>query len=388
MHNSTTTFYETTWREVFPNTLANSMLNFDYAYDLYDYAQYAYDHDESVRNALGPDRLSLLRSLAGNQQFDLNGNLSASGSQEGDMIRAISGRMLAGKVVTQLSQHISSGGTANKMTLMFGSFEPFIAFFALSDLYNEASIFQEIPQPGAAMVFELFSTNNDSSYPRQDELWVRFLYRNGTASDEPLTEYPLFGRGNSETRMQYVDFIAAMDNFSVRDISGWCNVCSSLSLYCSALSDSTGDSGSSNVNSDNSNGNSSLSPAIAGVIGAITTIAVLGLLGTTAFVFGGLRIRYKDTPESSRRHSSLGGFKGAEKMTPDRDVSIAKNGVRHERVGSWELGGPGGIRAPPPAATGGSADGPFGASIMHRRGDDGDNDSIAGLVPVKPAEQV
>ncbi|KAI0834221.1 phosphoglycerate mutase-like protein [Hypoxylon sp. FL0890] len=391
MYNATLAFYETTFGDVFPNTLSNAMLNFDYAYDLYDYAQYYYDHDDSVRETLNEDRLAILRELADDQQFDLNGNLSASGSQEGDMIRAVAGRTLAAKVVAQLSAHIHSGGTANKMTLMFGSFEPFLAFFSLSDLANTATsgLFRQIPEPGSAMVFELFSTVNDSTYPQEDELWVRFLYRNGTASDAPLTEYPLFGRGNSETRMRWTDFQDDISKFSIQEVSTWCDLCSSITLFCDSLRYSSGSSsGSLDGSNGNGNNNASLSAPVAGVIGAVTTLAVLALAGTTAFVFGGLRIRRKDYSDAARRRSSLGGFKGAEKMASDHDVSIAKSGVRHERVGSWELSGPNPVTTPAPATVAeGTPSGLFGASIRHHQRDD-DVDSIVGATPVSPVERV
>ncbi|KAI1106421.1 phosphoglycerate mutase-like protein [Jackrogersella minutella] len=387
MYSSTLDFYETTFLEVFPNTLANSMLNFDYAYDLYDYAKYAYGHDSSVQEALNVDRLAILRSLANNQQFDLNGNLSASGSQEGDMIRAISGRTLAAKVVAQLSAHIHSAGTTNKMTLMFGSFEPMLAFFALSDLSNTASsdLFREIPLPGSAMVFELFSTVNDTTYPTEDQFWIRFLYRNGTDSDEPLTEYPLFGRGNSETRMKWTDFQDSIAQFSIQDLSTWCDICGSVTLFCSSLSQDSDTSSDSANSSNGSNTNSSLSPAVAGVIGAVTAIAALSLAGMTAFVFGGVRLRRRGPSDADRRRSSPGGFKGAENMASDHDVSIAKTGARHERVGSWELGGPGSIKAPQPTAVPENvSSGVFGASIRR----DGDADSVVGAQPVDPIERV
>ncbi|KAI2465629.1 phosphoglycerate mutase-like protein [Annulohypoxylon bovei var. microspora] len=386
MYNSTLNFYETTFAEVFPNTIASSMLNFDYAYDLYDYAQYQYDHNESAQDTLNADRLEILRDLASIQQFDLNGNLSASGSQEGDMIRAISGRMLAARVVAQLSAHIHSGGSVNKMTLLFGSFEPFLAFFALSNLSSIAStsIFQQIPLPGSAMVFELFSTVNGTSYPSEDELWVRFLYRNGTDSDSPMSEYPLFGLGNSETRMRWTDFQDSIAQFSIQDISEWCNLCGSITLFCNALSQNS-EASSGSLSSGSSNDNVSLSPAVAGVIGAITTIAVFLVAGLTAFVFGGLRIRRRDSSDAARRRSSLGGFKGAEKMASDHDISIARSGVRHERVGSWELGGPGPVAVPPPAAVAENVpSGFFGASIKR----DDDEESLVGAKPVDPVERV
>ncbi|KAI1135801.1 phosphoglycerate mutase-like protein [Hypoxylon sp. FL0543] len=388
MYNATLDFYETTFRDVFPNTLPNDMLNFDYAYDLYDYARYAYDHDASVRQTLNVDRLAILRELANDQQFDLNGNLSASGWQEGDMIRAVAGRTLAAKVVAQLSAHVDSAATANKMTLMFGSFEPFLAFFSLSDLANTASsgLFRQIPEPGSAMVFELFSTVNDATYPQETELWIRFLYRNGTDSDAPLTEYPLFGRGNSETRMRWTDFQNDISKFAIQEVSTWCDICSSITLFCNTLSYGSGiSSGSSDGNGKSS---ASLSAPVAGVIGAVTTLAVLGLAGVTAFVFGGLRVRRKGYSDAAKRRSSLGGFKGAEKMASDHDVSIAKSGARHERVGSWELGGPNPVAAPAAATVAeNSPSGLFGASIRHHQRDD-DVESIVGATPVSPVERV
>lgn len=397
MYNSTLEFYENLWPEVFPNTLANAMINFNYAYDLYDYAQYAYDHDSSIRDALGSDNLRFLRQLANIQQFNLNGDLTASGAQEGDMIRAIAGRTLAGKIVAQLSQHISSGSTQNKLSLVFGSFEPFLAFFALSDLaYSSPSSssstgFTQIPDPGSAMVFELFSTEGNLSYPDRDDLWVRFVFRNGTDAAAPFTEYPLFGRGNSESRMRWADFQQAMGNFSIRDFATWCDTCSSLSPFCHAYGRGSYSSGSGGSGGGSGAGNAALSPAVAGVIGAVITVAVLGLAGVTAFVFGGIRVRRKNELDAKRRSSSLGGFKGAEKMASDHDVSVAKSGAKHERVGSWELGGGGGrgsdVKFPPPAAVNEHGTG-FGLSGKSRPRDDADADSITGLRPVEPVERV
>ncbi|KAI1440690.1 phosphoglycerate mutase-like protein [Annulohypoxylon stygium] len=386
-YNSTLNFYETTFAEVFPGAIASSMLNFDYAYDLYDYAQYQYDHNATAQKLLNVNRLAILRSLASTQQFDLNGNLSASGMQEGDMIRAIAGRMLAARVVAQLSAHIHSGGSANKMSLLFSSFEPFLAFFALSNLSSTASsgLFRQIPLPGSAMVFELFSTTDDiATYPSEAEMYVRFLYRNGTGEDAPLMEYPLFGLGNSETRMRWADFQESVAAFSIQDISQWCSLCGSVTLFCNALTEDAGTS-SGTVGGVGAGANASVSPAVAGVIGALTTIAFMLLAGLAAFVFGGLRIRRNSVADVDKRHSSLGGFKGAEKMASDHDVSIARTGVRHERVGSWELGGPGPVTVPPPAVTvKGTMSGFFGASIKREE----DEESILGAKPVDPVERV
>ncbi|KAI5860391.1 phosphoglycerate mutase-like protein [Durotheca rogersii] len=425
MRNATSSFYESTWDQVFPNSLPRSMLNFDYAYDLYDYAQYAYVHDQAVRDALGPERLEVLHNFASIQQFDLNANLTASGARDGDMIRAIAGRTLAGRVVSLLSTHIASAGTTNQLSLLFGSFEPMLAFFALAELDElpEAlDLFRQIPLPGSAMLFELFEPNsngtvtrNATDFPDRDRLWVRFLFRNGTGSDAPITEYPLFGRSSANARMRWTEFVVEMNRFSVRDVSSWCELCQSMTLFCSALTDydSDGDgwsggAGGSSGGTGSSSSNASLSPAVAGVIGAVTGIAVAILVVTSAFVFGGLHIR-RDSKKSGsgsgagagkdesndKSSSTVGGFKGAEKLESDRDVSVARNGVRHERVGSWELGGPGrpgagtGPQLSVPAPT--TSDNVLGGSIVRRFSKDDDDDEVISLVgrtPVKPLEGV
>ncbi|KAI0007506.1 phosphoglycerate mutase-like protein [Xylariaceae sp. FL0662B] len=384
-YNATLDFYQKTWAEVFPNTLPKAALSYDNAYDLYDYAQYAYDHDAAARDALGAARLALLRAYADEQQLALNGG-GDDGDGVGDAV-AVAGRTLAGKVVAQLSTHIASGGSSNKLTVMFGSLEPFMSFFALSGLaaLPTTTAFTRVPQPGAVMAFELFSNGdnaNASSFPSRGDLWVRFVYRNGTGADAPFAEYPLFGRGNSAARMPYADFVDGVNAFAIKDVSSWCDACDAVTLFCGALSDNAeGGSGSDSDSLGGANGDAAATPPpVAGVIGAVVTLAVLGLAAVAAFVFGGLRLRRAE--DAGRHRSSLGGFKGSEKMASDHDVSIVKSGARHERVGSWELGGPGAS----PAAAAGGAEGVFGASVR-RKGDD-DGDSIAGRAPVKPVEGV
>ena len=135
--------------------------------------------------------------------------------------------------------------------------------------------------------------------------------------------------------MRYSDFINAMEGIGIGSAAQWCTVCQSANLFCPAFEDnSSGTSGSfgNNVGS----GQTSLSPAIAGVIGAIVALAIIGLAVAAAAVLGGVRF-YRADPKN--RNSTVGGFKGAEKMASDADLSYAKGGVRHERTGSWELGG-------------------------------------------------
>ncbi|KAK7921504.1 phosphoglycerate mutase-like protein [Apiospora marii] len=405
--NESVELYNELSRTIFAGTApfeqSSSADNFyDQAYDLWDYAAYQYTHNSTVHDGLGEDVLNRLGQLASDQQFDYNGNLTASGSQPGDRIRAIAGRTLAARAAAQLRSQIA-GGFPHKLSLMVGSFEPMLAFFALSQLADDASSslrFRTIPAPGSAMVFELFSVsdddnnNNDGSppqqYPAEDDLWIRFLYRYGTDASAPLVEYPIFGRSNSQSSMKWWDFRSQMDDIAVDDLSEWCRLCSAPTLFCAGIEANAADGNSSSSAPSYAGGSydrirSRMSPTVGGVIGAIVTLGLLTLAGLAAFFLGGLRVRRRGQRQDAgvQRSGSLGGFKGAEKMASDKDLSLARGGGRHERVGSWEMGGP---ATPPNVATRGDRETTFGATVVRQLNDDGV--SIIEEEPVKPREAV
>ncbi|KAK6215862.1 hypothetical protein LQW54_004042 [Pestalotiopsis sp. IQ-011] len=372
--------YQLLWSTVFNGTFPERAASFYYAYDLYEYAAYHYTHNSTIRNTLDISQLSWLNQLANIQQFAMNGDLTASGKVEGDMIRAIAGRTLSAKIMAQFQQQVSLQGDATKLNLMFGSFQPMLSFFSLSELStgHSSGLFQEIPGFGSAMVFELFSEGTDTAnFPTIDDLWVRFLYRNGSSADNPIYEYPLFSHGNSETRIRYSDFVSGIREFSINNVPAWCTTCDAVNIFCSAgRASSVGGSSSAKHHDLN------LSPAAAGAIGAAIAIAVIGVAAVLLYVFGVLGFQRK----SSGRSTGLGGSKGPEKMASDPDLSIAKNGARHERVGSWELGSgsaPGG----PSTETTKGGESVLGATRMRDIDDDGDS-MIIGRQPVKPHETV
>jgi hypothetical protein len=230
-----------------------------------------------------------------------------------------------------------------------------MALFSLMNLQGINENFMNIPPYASAFAFELFSYENDAglgSYPDSDELWVRFLYINGSLSDDnpnpSIQAYPIFSRGPSETDIKWNDFYSLMTDIGLENVGDWCQVCNSDSIFCPAF---TNNSGSNNFGV--SSGHSGMSPAVAGVIGAIVTLGVTGLLFAALMVFAGLRLHRNN---KSKKHD-LGGFKGGAKLASDADLHIPKNaapiGVSaaevgpmspaeeskrgHERVGSWEM---------------------------------------------------
>ena len=291
---------------------------------------------------------------------------------------------------------------------MFGSFEPMLSFFALSSLSSgpSSSRFVSLPQPGSSIILELFSFSSDTNaaqnlstpYPDTEDLWVRFLFRNGTDDTSPMIAYPLFGRGNSEVDMPWKDFAEGMGEFAIDDVADWCSACSAVNLFCEAI-----ESNLSNKTSSGSiisaSGNNKISPVVAGIIGAIVTLALL-IIAALALIFFGFRIAHREKKNPAAKNGDLGvlkrsgsgGFKGAEKLASDTDLAL-KGGagasvIRHERVGSWELNNS------PKSPTHSSLDKEIGLSRAvstadySRRSEDGIGNANPFGDPVKPLDHI
>ncbi|KAK2013687.1 phosphoglycerate mutase-like protein [Colletotrichum eremochloae] len=365
------------------------------AYNLQQYVSYRYLHEQAIYDAMKDgyaQQSQFLMTYARQQQLNMTSNQEVSGLQKGDMIRTIAGRTLARKVVDAFRANENYPTRASKMTLMFSSHEPFMSFFSLAQLQqgdiNPLSPFWNIPQDGAAMVFELIGdkpdANDANTYPTEENLYVRFLYRENADPTTPFKEYALFGLADTETRVPYSRFKQEMLKFGV-DVSAWCKICGSAQYFCQwrTTQPTVGEAIRSAVEK----------PFVAGIIGAVIVLAVLGLAAVAAILVGGFRIQRPRTPGTvsmprPRRESRIpmlfGGFKGAEKMASDADLSVSKGGVHHERHGSWEL-------RDGPNVTSGQNNLGVGKSTWSFRNKSVDEGSIAGGLgahPVRPREDV
>lgn len=145
------------------------------------------------------------------------------------------------------------------------------------------------------MVFELVTntTVTPASYPSPDDISVRFLFHNGTASNTSVPQaYPLFGQ--SSTVLSWADFSAGMSKFAIGSQSAWCSACGNSTGGCASTAASTAPSSSSDSENHGKNHSSDgVSKPVAGVIGAIVTLAVvLGVEGLILLI-GGLRVASK-----------------------------------------------------------------------------------------------
>ena len=345
--DATANFYAGLQQDFLDGVFTNSSVGYFDAYYIWDYLQYGFIHNASIATHISVDALLRARALADELVFALNGNTSASDNQ----IRAIGGKTLATRVAQSLYTNIDTSGQYDKLTLLFGSFEPMVSFAALAGLASEANPqFFSIPLPGSSMVFELFSlsVNGTGDYPDMSDLNVRFLFQNGTGDGSELISYALFGTDPSQI-MSFDEFVAGMENIWMPSVAEWCDICGSFSVFCPAFVGDSGNGSSSGPSyGAGSSSHSRISPAVAGVIGAIVTLVVVAIVTAIVALLGGLRV-YRIKAKS---RSDLGGFKGGEKLASDPDLTASKGkvgatitGVRsppagglHERVGSWELG--------------------------------------------------
>lgn len=200
-------------------------------------------------------------------------------------MRAVAGMQLAGEVLKYMNDVIASKG-ASKFGIQFGAYATFMSFFGLADLPAANADFKGIVDYASSMTFELFTTADASAgFPGTQDLQVRFLFHNGTASNTSApVAYPLFGGKNNA--ISWSDFQSSLEKFAIKTTEQWCNHCGSTSGSCAAYA------GASPAAARNSS--SGMSPAVGGVIGAFVTLAVV-LGGLLAFVLlGGFRLVRKN----------------------------------------------------------------------------------------------
>jgi hypothetical protein len=348
---NTTDFYESLLTDgggVFA-ALDPLLVTYNRAYDLYEYALFQYIHNSSIYHNMAFEDLEHLRALASQQQFQMN-----TPDQNGDLT-TVAGKTLASKILAQFQQMSDSSGVSDKLTILFGSYEPFLAFFALSGLTSGSTTkpkFNSLPDHGSIMAFELFSYVDDDQqnesvpFPSTADLWVRFMFRNGTNETDGLVAYPLFSHGPSSIDMTWSDFVMNMGEFAMNEVADWCTACLSDNLFCAGIMENINGSQDEVVN-----GKKQLSPVIGGVIGATLTIGLF-IICTLVLLLLGFRLDYHEKRKGTesneagglgvlKRSVTGGGFKGAEKLASDTDLRL-KGGagvtvIRHERVGSWEL---------------------------------------------------
>ncbi|KAL4860469.1 histidine phosphatase superfamily [Aspergillus spectabilis] len=288
MINSTRPFYKK-----FASALENvtdidsDYLSYENAYDIYDLLNTALIHNnsQSIRDAVSDADLLQLRTLADSREFSRNWD-------DFTPLWSVTGRSLAGAISTRLNETIATRGDSGKFSFMAGSYDAMLQFFALYGLINIESDFYGIPQYASTMVFELFTERNTTVFPNsEDELRVRFLFRNSSDPTAELRAFPLFGGTNVNDTgftttslnrnltslpltLPYSEFDHLIRLSAIDTIEQWCTSCSSQNWYCAAFDYNQ---------APTSIKTEQMSNAVAGVIGAMVALAAIGFVGASAF---------------------------------------------------------------------------------------------------------
>lgn len=253
---------------------------------VYDLINVAEIHNQTINGAdlITDDVFKQLLQLANQHEWGLAYNAS-------DDARAVAGMTLAGEIVEFLNASIADEG-ASKIGIQFGSYGTFSSFFGLADLPAANTSFYGMTDYASSMTFELFANSSaavqSSDYPSTDDLYVRFFFHNGTATNtsEP-TQYPLFGSG--QDALTWDDFMTNMNKFAINNDEQWCKTCGNTDGTCAEYAPSSSGSNSASDASSSTAGNG-LSPAVNGVIGAMVTLAVVLGLEALILLVGGLRV--------------------------------------------------------------------------------------------------
>ncbi|EEP79163.1 conserved hypothetical protein [Uncinocarpus reesii 1704] len=273
---STADFYKSL-TPMIKDTFSEDEISYKNAYTIFDLLNVASIHNSSdsfpSSELLTDSVYSRLLDLANVHQFNLAYN-------ESDQIRAVSGSVLAGEILTAFEEFISSKGDASKLNVQFGAYATFLSFFGLTQLPKAHNDFNGIPDYASTMAFELVTNASTSSFPDASDISVRFLFHNGTISpgNKP-SEFALFNQ--PKTVLSWSEFTSQMEKISLVSQEAWCTACGGTS----------GDCASSNAgpkpNATTHDG--SLSTAQAGVVGAMVTLGVILAAQSLFMLVGGFR---------------------------------------------------------------------------------------------------
>ncbi|TPX23793.1 hypothetical protein DIZ76_013136 [Coccidioides immitis] len=272
---STTDFYKSLAPMV-KNTFSQDQVTYKNAYIIFDLLNVASIHNSSDNfpssELLTDSTYSRLLELANIHEFNLAYN-------ESEPIRAVSGSVLAGEILTAFKDLIYSKGEATKLNVQFGAYATFLSFFGLTELSKAYNDFNGIPDYASAMAFELVTDSSSSSFPDPSDISVRFLFNNGSIpyGSKP-SEFALFNQ--PKTVLPWSEFSGLMEKISLSSKEEWCKACGSTSGECApnrlgAEPLITQDRG--------------LSTTQAGVVGAMITMGAILAAQALFMLIGGFR---------------------------------------------------------------------------------------------------
>ncbi|KAL5347187.1 hypothetical protein ACLOAV_007496 [Pseudogymnoascus australis] len=171
-------FYASTTPTLFRGLIPDAMVSYRHAAELYEYAAYAKQHNDTVASKLPTSVLKRLRVLAAKWMWGVYGarGTGAEAGEEEDhewfgLMKPIAGRTFAERVLYLLNR--TTTGRPGALNLLFSSSAaPFVGFSAISGLAEHDARFKGWVEPGSMMVFEVFSyTDPAGGVPGKEDLW-------------------------------------------------------------------------------------------------------------------------------------------------------------------------------------------------------------------------
>lgn len=267
LEESTKEFYRK-FEGLFEGVIPAEDLTFRNAYEIFDYINVGRIHNRKIAESVSEEDFHQLRVLADQGEFS---KVWAQSPKGDDMIRSMPGRTISRLILERLETAISKAGKEAKFNLLLTSYDSFLAFFALSGLKDIPATFSGLPNYASSMAFELFTpSNNIDSFPAEDDLQVRFVFRNGTSVE--AEEFPLFGA--KSVAIPFKDFKSKMEEFAIKDVEQWCEECGSEGKvdFCKR---------GERVVVREVGG---MSRVVAGVVGAMVTLGVVTVITSVWFV--------------------------------------------------------------------------------------------------------
>lgn len=260
---------------------------------VYDYVHVSQIHNQTIPSddLLTNDTTHQLQTLADAHEWGLAYN-------ESEPVRAIAGAVLGGQILQALNATLTSPlskASAQRFTIQFGAYGSFMAFFGLANLTAASENFRGVVDYASSITFELVTNAtvngtgiSSTTTINPDDVSVRFLFANGSASDTNVPqEFPLFGQ--AETTISWNEFSASMANISISDTPSWCQACGNTTGVCADTSTSSSGSGSSGSSSSSNSNGSNITPGIAGGIGVLSMFGLV-LVIAIAGALAGFRI--------------------------------------------------------------------------------------------------
>jgi len=160
------------------------------------------------------------------------------------------------------------------------SYNTFQNWFGLSGLHKLDPNFFGLPDYASTLVFEAVTNATVASgLPALGDISVRFLFRNGSDPDAPLTSWPIFESGKE--LLSWSEWSERISATQIASAVAWCKECGATSTdkpFCPVAA------ASAPLRLPAKSGDMSL--AVAGVIGAAVTLGVLGLAAVLLALLG------------------------------------------------------------------------------------------------------